>query len=65
MECCALSHSQVGLAATQLAKHLGLTVIGTAGSPEGVALVRERGGADHAFNHNDSNYVDQIKVYSL
>lgn len=54
----------VGMAAVQLA--LGtfsdaknLLVIGTAGSEEGMRLVREQG-ATHVFNHKNPNYTDQI-----
>lgn len=53
----------MGIGTTQLAKHLGLTVIGTAGSKEGLELVKSAGRADLAFNHNDPTYVDQIKVW--
>ncbi|ESO92758.1 hypothetical protein LOTGIDRAFT_232898 [Lottia gigantea] len=49
----------VGLASVQLAKSLGLTVIGTAGSQEGSKLVKDNG-ADYVFNHKDSDYTDQI-----
>ena len=55
-------HVQVGIAATQLAKHAGLTVIGTAGSAEGIELVKGVGTADFAFNHSDPQYLEQIKV---
>lgn len=55
-------YSKVGIAATQLAKHLGLSVIGTAGSKEGLGIVTGAGRADFAFNHNDPTYIDQIKV---
>ncbi|HLJ56355.1 MAG TPA: NADPH:quinone reductase [Chthonomonadaceae bacterium] len=41
----------VGIAAVQLARAAGLTVIGTAGSEEGRALVREQG-AHHVFGHD-------------
>lgn len=53
---------QVGIAATQIAKHAGLTVIGTAGSAEGIELVKSVGRADFAFNHSDPQYLEQIKV---
>lgn len=52
----------VGIAATQLAKHAGLTVIGTAGSAEGIELVKGVGTADFAFNHSDPQYLEQIKA---
>ena len=40
----------VGIAATQFAIAVGATVIGTAGSDEGLTVVRAQGAA-HAFNH--------------
>lgn len=42
----------VGIAAIQWAKNAGLTVIGTAGSEEGMAVVKEQG-ADYVFDHSD------------
>lgn len=56
--------SQVGIAATQLGKKLGLRVIGTAGSAEGLELVKKNG-ADAVFNHHDKDYVQQVKVSDL
>jgi NADPH2:quinone reductase len=49
----------VGVAAVQLARSLGLRVIGTAGSPKGLELVR-REGAHHAFDHHSAGYRDEI-----
>ena len=49
----------VGIAATQFAVAAGLTVIGTAGTDEGLALVA-RQGAQHTFNHRSAGYLDQI-----
>lgn len=49
----------VGTAAVQIARAHGLVVIGTAGTPEGVALVRAQG-AHHALNHRDGDYLQQI-----
>jgi len=49
----------VGTAAVQLARAAGLTVIGTAGSDRGRALVADQG-AHHALDHHDSKYLDQI-----
>src|SRR5215213_2954930 len=45
----------VGTAAVQIARAHGMRVIGTAGTDEGLALIREQG-AHAAFNHRDSNY---------
>lgn len=49
----------VGIAATQFAVAAGLTVIGTAGTDEGLAVVT-RQGARHAINHRSAGYLDQI-----
>jgi NADPH2:quinone reductase len=49
----------VGIAATQLARAAGAMVIGTAGSDEGLAVVRAQG-ARHAINHRDAGYLDRI-----
>jgi NADPH2:quinone reductase len=49
----------VGLAAVQLARSLGLRVIGTAGSQKGLELVR-REGAHRAFDHHSAGYRDEI-----
>jgi NADPH2:quinone reductase len=49
----------VGTAAVQLAHAAGLIVIGTAGSAEGLKLVREQG-AQHAVNHNSADYVAEL-----
>jgi len=49
----------VGLAAVQFARAAGMKVIGTAGSEEGLQLVR-REGAQHAVNHCSPDYQKQI-----
>ena len=49
----------VGVAATQLAVACGATVIGTAGTGEGLATVRAQG-AQHAVNHRTAGYLDEI-----
>jgi NADPH:quinone reductase len=49
----------VGIAAIQLAKAAGLKVIGTAGTEEGMKLVR-REGADHVLNHKEPAYLDEL-----
>lgn len=48
----------VGIAAIQWAKNAGLTVIGTAGSEEGLALVKEQG-ADYVFNHTETEVTEE------
>ena len=50
----------VGLLAGQWAKHLGATVIGTAGSPEKAALAKSHG-FDHVINYRDQDFVAQVK----
>jgi NADPH2:quinone reductase len=49
----------VGSAATQFAVSIGATVVGTAGSDEGLDLVRQQG-ARFAFNHKQPNYLEEI-----
>jgi NADPH2:quinone reductase len=49
----------VGIAAVQWAKSAGLRVIGTAGSEEGLRLVKEQG-ADFVFDHSDEDYLSEI-----
>ena len=49
----------VGVAATQFAVAAGCTVIGTAGSEDGLAVVRAQG-AQHAVNHRSAGYLDDI-----
>jgi NADPH2:quinone reductase len=51
----------VGNAAIQLARAAGLTVIATAGSARGLALVTELG-AHHAIDHGQSDYGAAIKA---
>lgn len=49
----------VGIAAVQIARAMGMTVIGTAGTDKGLELVR-REGANHAFNHKHVGYLEGI-----
>ncbi len=51
----------VGTAALQLARWKGLKVIGTAGSPDGLELVRANG-AHLAVGHREALYLDLIKA---
>jgi NADPH:quinone reductase len=46
----------VGLAATQIARALGATIIGTASTTEGMDVVRQQG-AHHVLNHKDAHYL--------
>jgi NADPH:quinone reductase len=50
----------VGIAATQIARAWGLTVIGTAGTTAGLELVLAQGAA-HALNHREPDYLDRLK----
>jgi NADPH2:quinone reductase len=50
----------VGIAAVQLARAAGLTVIGTAGSEQGRELVLGQG-AHHVLNHHDPGYLDLLQ----
>ena len=49
----------VGLIAGQWAKHLGATVIGTAGSPEKCKLARANG-YDHVINYSEEDFVAKV-----
>jgi NADPH2:quinone reductase len=49
----------VGTAAVQLAINHGCKVIGTAGTPAGMELVKQLG-AHQVFNHRSGNYIQQI-----
>jgi NADPH:quinone reductase len=49
----------VGTAAVQIARACGMQVIGTAGTAEGLDLVRAQG-AHHAVNHRDAAYLEQV-----
>lgn len=50
----------VGQIAGQWAKHLGATVIGTAGGPEKVALAKTRG-YDHVIDYRKDDFVAAVK----
>jgi NADPH:quinone reductase len=49
----------VGIATVQIARARGMTVIGTAGTPRGLELIR-REGAHHAFDHRAAGYTDEL-----
>jgi NADPH:quinone reductase len=49
----------VGIAAVQLARARGLTVIGTAGTDRGRRLVLEQG-AHHVLDHTAASYLDEL-----
>ncbi len=50
----------VGIAALQLARAWGMTIIGTAGTREGLELIRAQG-AHHVLNHREGGYLDTLK----
>ncbi|MBL8232114.1 MAG: NAD(P)H-quinone oxidoreductase [Bryobacterales bacterium] len=52
--------SGVGLAAIQLARSAGATVLATAGSPEKISLMREIG-AHFAINYRETNFADSVR----
>jgi len=49
----------VGLAALQFARASGIRTIGTAGSAEGLRLIRSQG-VDHAVDHSSADYQKEI-----
>src|SRR5215475_8765671 len=49
----------VGIAAVQLARAVGMTVIGTAGTDRGRRIVAEQG-AQHVLDHTASGYLEQV-----
>jgi NADPH:quinone reductase len=53
----------VGVAAVQIARAHGLRVIGTAGTENGLTLVRDQG-AHAVFNHREPNYLDAVLAYT-
>ncbi|MCC5811513.1 MAG: NADPH:quinone reductase [Ectothiorhodospiraceae bacterium] len=53
----------VGIAAVQLARGAGMTVIATGGTPEGRAMLEELG-ADHVLDHRADDHLDQARKLS-
>jgi len=53
----------VGIAATQIAVAHGATVIGTAGTAEGIQLVRQMG-AKLVLNHREPGYLSKVKEFT-
>jgi len=53
----------VGQIAGQWAKHLGATVIGTAGGPDKVALAKTRG-YDHVIDYRKDDFVAAVKDFT-
>jgi NADPH2:quinone reductase len=50
----------VGIAVVQISSGLGLTVIGTASTPEGRELAK-KAGAHFIFNHYEEGYLEKVK----
>jgi len=53
--------SGVGIAAVQLAKRAGATVIATAGSDEKLERLRDEFGVDHGVNYRAVRFVDAVR----
>lgn len=51
----------VGLFAVQMAAAAGMTVVGTASTPQGRDAIRNAGAAA-VFNHREDNYIEQIRT---
>ena len=51
----------VGIAATQIARSHGFVVAGTAGTPDGLALI-SREGAQFTANHRSEGYLETLKA---
>ncbi|HKF10167.1 MAG TPA: NADPH:quinone reductase, partial [Xanthobacteraceae bacterium] len=49
----------VGIAAVQIARSMGLTVLGTAGTPTGLEIAK-REGAHQVFDHRKTGYQEEI-----
>jgi NADPH:quinone reductase len=49
----------VGIASVQMARAMGLTILGTAGTAKGLELAR-REGAHHVFDHTKPEYREEI-----
>jgi len=49
----------VGIAAVQLARAAGMTVIGSGGTAEGLDLALQQG-AHHAVNHRDADHMERV-----
>jgi NADPH:quinone reductase len=50
----------VGIAAIQWARAAGLKVIGTAGTDDGLRLIKDQG-VEHAFRHDSPDYQERIR----
>ena len=50
----------VGTAAIQMARELGMTVIGSASTDKGRQLILDQG-ADHAVDHSADGYIDEVR----
>lgn len=50
----------MGTAAIQVCKAFGVRVAGTAGSADGIALLKQLG-IDAVYNHREKGYLDEVK----
>ena len=50
----------VGIATVQFARIRGLTVVGTAGTDEGMECVK-KAGAHFVFDHRQADYIEQVE----
>ncbi|CAG5119648.1 unnamed protein product [Candidula unifasciata] len=50
----------VGIAAVQICRAYGLRVIGTAGTKEGIELIKQNG-VELAFNHREDGYIEKLQ----
>ena len=51
----------VGMAAVQIAKRMGATVIATVGSDDKMDVVKRLGGADYAINYSKEDWIARVK----
>src|SRR6516165_3309437 len=49
----------VGIAAVQIARSMGLVILGTAGTPTGLEITK-REGAHQVFDHHKTGYQEEI-----
>jgi NADPH2:quinone reductase len=54
----------VGLAAVQVAKALGATVIATCGSDEKCEVAKKLGGADFTINYSKEDWIERVKDFT-
>lgn len=60
---CHAAAGGVGLILGQWAKHIGAKVIGTAGSPDKIALAKEHG-YDHVIDYRNQDFVAEVQKFT-